>query len=344
MGPGARRHTGPSEPPGQGFDEWVGYYHQVHAHFFHPWFIWRNDEKLLLPGNEEGRRGQYSADVIHSRALDFVRRSVEKKERFFSYVPSTLPHVELVVPEDSEAPYRGRWPRVAIADPRAGYIGSDDAYVTYAGMISRLDRQVGEVLALLDELGIAEETLVIFTSDNGPQGGPWSPLLEFFDGTGGLRGTKGTLWEGGIRAPFIARWPGRVAAGAVSEHVAAFQDILPTCAELAGVEAPAGIDGISFAPALLGKEGQKEHAHLYWEHGLPRPEQAIRKGRWKARRARPDRPWTLHDLVEDPTETRDVAAEHPDVLREIERIAASARTNPRPQPPGERVGVKDYVR
>lgn len=328
----------------QGFDEWFGYYHQVHAHFYYPYWLWQNDTKFMLPENEGGKRGRYSHDVIQEHALDFIRRHRDRP--FFCYVPYTIPHVELVVPEDSEKAYRGKFPPRTIKDPRPGYIGSDDAYATYAGMVSRLDRSVGEVLALLKELNLEENTIVFFSSDNGAQGSQWQPLLEFFDGTGGLRGSKGNWYEGGIRDPLLARWPGKIKAGAVTDHVCAFWDLLPTLAELAGAEAPKNIDGISFAPTLLGRDGQKTHDFLYWEMPVARGlTLAVRMGDWKAVKPRPAAPLELYDLKNDPKETKDVSKEHPDVLLKITKYLATARTEERDYPEEERPpGIKDYVR
>ena len=216
----------------QGFDEWFGYYHQVHAHFYYPYWLWKNNTKFLLPENEAGQRGRYSHDVIQEQALDFIRRHRDRP--FFCYVPYTIPHVELTVPDDSEKAYRGQFPRRTIQDPRPGYLSSDDAYATYAGMVSRLDRSVGEVLALLKDLKLDQDTIVFFSSDTGAQRNQWQPLADFFDGTGGLRGSKGNWYEGGIRDPLLARWPGNIKAGAVTDHVCAFWDLMPTLAELAG--------------------------------------------------------------------------------------------------------------
>lgn len=325
----------PGVPHRQGFDHFWGFYHQIHAHFYYPYWVSHNDEKVTLPGNRDGRRGRYVDDFLHEKAMDFIRASAAKGRPFFCYVPTIIPHVELAVPEDSAAPYRGKLPKVTINDPRRGYLGSDDAYATYAGMISRLDRNVGQIVGLLKELGIEERTLVIFTSDNGPQGGPWMPLREFFRAAGPLRGQKGGLFEGGIRVPFIARWPGRIRAGATSDHIGAFWDMMPTFAELAGTDAPR-TDGISMVPALTGREDrQRKHAYLYWGR-------AIRAGRWKAHRNKSGR-WSLYDLDKDIGETNDVAPAHPDVVAKIKQFAAEAYTKPRKQIGSMRVGIKDFV-
>ena len=327
----------------QGFDRWVGQYDQVHAHFYYPWFIWENDRRILLPDNENGGRGDYVHDVIHEHALEFIRENSEGP--FFAYLAYIIPHVELVVPEEDEAPYRGVWPVVALPDPRPGYISADDAYAAYAGMISRLDRHVGEVAALLSELGIAENTLLIFTSDNGAQGGAWTPLQEFFNGAGGLRGLKGSLYEGGIRVPFIARWPGKIEAGSESPLPTCFYDMMPTFAEVAGIPAPEHTDGLSILPALLGKKGrQVKHDYLYWEIGT---QTAVRSGRWKAVRPHPKRGWELYDLEADESETKDLLrtdADHRDTLERLIKFAGEAHAEPREMPVIPRSVWKDWVR
>lgn len=328
----------PGHPNKKGFDEFWGYYHQVHAHFFYPYWIWHNEERHPLPGNEN-KREQYVPDVLHDRCLAFIRSSAAKKKPFFCYVPSIIPHVELTVPEDSLEPYRGKFPKVTINDPRTGYIGSDDAYTVYAGMIGRLDRQVGEIAALLKELGIEENTLLIFTSDNGPQSGPWVKLFEFFNGAGPLSGAKGSLNEGGIRVPFIARWKGKIEPGTVSGHVGCFQDMMPTFADLAGAEPPEN-DGVSIAPTLLGQsKRQEKHAYLYWGGKT----EAVRMGKWKGLKTGKE-DWRLYDLTSDVGEKTDVAADHPDAVERIARFAKEAYTEPRKQIGGTRVGIKDYVR
>jgi arylsulfatase A-like enzyme len=329
----------PGQPSKKGFDEFYGFYHQVHAHFYYPYWIWHNDEKLTLPGNID-QRGQYVDDVLHGKTLAFIRDCARKKRPFFCYVPTIIPHVELAVPEESARPYRGKFPKTTINDPRKGYLGSDDAYAVYAGMIGRMDRNVGQVLDLLKELGIDSNTLVIFTSDNGPQGGPWEPLRAFFAGSGPLRGGKGSLYEGGIRVPFIARWPGKVRPGSVSDHVGGFQDMMPTLAELAGAQ-PLKTDGLSIVPTLLGRpKQQKPHEYLFWGGGRAT---AVRMGKWKAVR-RGKGPWQLYDLSKDIGESNDLAAANPDVVKRIQAIAAEAYTPPRPQQHGRRVNIRTFVR
>lgn len=333
-------------PNRQGFDEFFGQYLQVHAHFYYPFWIWHNDERVKFPENEGRKTARYVADETHSRALEFIR--AHHNRPFFAYLPYIIPHVELVVPEDSEAPYRGRFPKVSIQDPRSGYRGSEDGLTTFAGMVSRLDLQVGEVLSLLKELGIDERTIVFFTSDNGAQGNSWAEMNDYFGSTGKLRGYKGTFYEGGLRVPLLVRWPGHIQAGAQTDHVCGFQDVLPTLCGLTGAEAPSEIDGLSLVPTLTGQGEQIEHAGLYWEYprrrggGIGR---AARMGRWKAVQPNPDQAIELYDLATDPAESADVATKHPAIVREITAWMDGAHEPPRPPAgPLRKTGVADYVR
>ena len=329
----------------QGFDEWFGPYSQHHAHFYFPFWIWHNLEKQMLPENEGGKRGRYIFDETHARALEFIRS--HRDGPFFAYLPYIIPHVELVVPDEDEKPFRDKFPKVAMPDPRPGYIGSEHGYATYAGMVTRLDRAVGEVLALLRDLKLDEKTIVIFTSDNGAQGGGvWNQLVEFFDSTAGLRGGKGDFYEGGIRVPFIARWPGRIQAGAVSAMPIAFWDVMPTFADLAGAPAPSRCDGVSFAPTLLGGSGQRAHEFFYWEYPTRKaPAQCVRMGDWKALTAKRGAGWELYNLKDDPKETKDVAAENAAIVEKLQVIASREhepeRDYPELNPPSR---LEDYVR
>jgi arylsulfatase A-like enzyme len=329
----------------QGFDEWFGQYSQHHAHFYYPFWVWHNLEKHMLPENEGGKRGTYVFDLQHQKALEFIRANQDRP--FFAYPPYIIPHVELVVPEEDEKPFRDKFPKVAMPDNRPGYIGSEHGYATYAGMVTRLDRAVGDVVKLLKDLKLEDNTLVIFTSDNGAQGsGVWDKLVEFFDGTSGLRGSKGVFYEGGIREPFIARWPGRIKAGTVSELPIAFWDLLPTLAEFAGAKAPANLDGLSFAPTLLGEGGQKRHEFFYWEYpNAKAPTQCVRMGDWKGITARVGGAWELYNLKDDPKETQNLAQAKPDMLAQIKAIAAREHTPEREygelDPPSK---LSDYVR
>lgn len=322
-------------PSRHGFDEFFGYLHQVHAHFYYPRILYDNEKPYPLPGNQDGKRTTYSHDVIAARALDFIRR--HKDRPFFCYMPVTIPHWELLVPEDSLAEYRGRFPEMRFAVGH--YAPQDEPHAAYAGMITRLDRDVGRVMSLLKELDLDSNTLVIFTSDNG--GAMRIQGDDFFHSYGPFRGNKQNLYEGGIRVPFIARWPGRVKPGAVSRQPFAFYDVMETFAELTGATPTGGNDGISIVPTLFGAGRRKTHEYFYWE--LPRyngktgefaketPMQAVRTGDWKAVRLEPDGPLELYDLATDIGESRNVASANPEVMARIEAYLKTARTEPRPQ-------------
>lgn len=327
----------PGVPWKQGFEQFFGYLNQVHAHYYYPEFLYDNDRRYLLDGNKNGKRTTYSHDVIAGKALEFVRR--HRRDPFFLYVPFTIPHLELLVPEDSLAQYRGKFPEQPYIDRRKHYADQPHARAAYAGMVTRMDRDVGRILSLLAELNLDNDTVVFFASDNGA-----APRLrgdDFFNSTAGLRGHKQNLYEGGIRAPMIARWPGRIARGVTNDHLWAFWDVMPTLCDLAGTDAPSGIDGISAAPQLLGRGQQRQHEYLYWE--LPRydgkrgqffdeiPMQAARMGDWKAVRPTPNGPVELYNLRDDPREERDVARDNPQVLARLNGILRTARRPPRAQ-------------
>lgn len=324
----------------QGFDEFVGYLHQAHAHYFYPRYIYDNERQLPLEGNEGDGRGTYSHDVIAERALAFIERN--KDRPFFCYAPFTIPHSEYVVPDDEiYAQYSGRFeePELPVNRNRPGrLIRPEEPHATLAAMITRLDRDVGRILDRIADLGLDNDTIVFFTSDNGAAAAAWT---DYFRSSGALRGAKRAHYEGGIRVPMLARWPGRIAQGSESAHVWGFHDFLPTALELAGGAPPAGTDGISVVPTLLGQGGQDRHPYLYWE--LPRydggsasfrdetPAQALRMGRWKAVRPMPDGALELYDLETDIGEAVDVASANPDVMARIEAHLLEARTPPRTQ-------------
>jgi arylsulfatase A-like enzyme len=320
----------------QGFDEFVGYLNQVHAHYYYPEFIYSNDQRLPLEGNTDGARKTYSHDVIAERALSFIRRHKDKP--FFCYMPVTIPHLELLVPEDSIREYKGKIEEKEYVDKRRHYADQPDARAAYAGMISRLDRDVGRVLLLLKELKLEKDTVVFFTSDNGSAVPLWGE--DYFRSTAGLRGHKQNLYEGGIRVPMVARWPGRIPRGSTSSHAWGFWDVLPTFAEIAGAKPVPGIDGVSVLPTLLGKQQLAEKL-MYWE--LPRynakaaefvdevPMQAARMGDWKAIRPKPDAALELYNLKSDPYEEHDASASNEGILAELAAYLRQARTPPRPQ-------------
>jgi len=286
------------DPTKQGFDHWFGYNCQRQAHSYYPTHLWRNDQKVMLR-NAGGAKRDYSHDLLTAEALKFIRDS--HKKPFLLYLPYTIPHAKFQVPE------------LGIYADKAGWSPTKKAI---AAMITRMDRDIGTILKLVKDLGIDEKTVVIFTSDNGSAGGG---LHELFGGSGPLRGKKGSLYEGGIRTPFVARWPGRIAKGAVSGHVSAFWDMLPTFADLGGARLTRETDGISMVPVLLGSGGQKRHEYLYWEFGRAK---AVRMGKWKALASRGK--LALYDLEKDIAETTDLSASRPELVRRIEAIFKAA--------------------
>lgn len=309
------------DPQKQGFDHFFGYICQRQAHTYYPNHLWRDGEILWIEENNDGAEKVYSHDLIAEESLKFIRSN--KDRPFFLYVPSTIPHVALQVPEDSLAEYKDQWPDPPYEGKR-GYVAHAHPRACYAGMVTRLDKEVGRIMALLKELELDDNTLVIFASDNGPTAsGGEDP--GFFESAGLLRGLKGSVWEGGVRVPFIARWPGRIKSGGESDHVCAFWDFLPTCAELLGEQPPAGIDGISILPTLLGRSPQqKKHDYLYWELNN---QQSVRMGDWKAVRLKPGQKIQLFNLRTDLGEQKDVAGEHPDIVARIEEVFVKGRTD-----------------
>ncbi len=307
----------PGVPNLQGFDEWFGYLDQRHAHTYYPDHLWENQHEFYIPKNFSMTR-EYSHDMLTPRAINFIEGS--KKDPFFVYLAYTIPHANdelgaatgngMEVPDFG--PYKDEnWPA-----PEKGF----------AAMITRMDKDVGKLMASLKSLGLDENTLVIFTSDNGAhKEGGHDP--EFFHSHGDLRGIKRDLYEGGIRVPTMARWPGMIGAGQVSDQVWAFWDFLPTAAELAGSKPPAGLDGISMAAALLGKP-QRNHEYLYWEFHERGFSQAVRMGNWKGVRvgAR-SHPIELFDLSKDPGEKNDVAGQNQEIVAKIGQLMKSARTD-----------------
>jgi len=321
-GLGGPNSTG--QPNKKGFDFFYGYLDQVHAHNYFPDFLWRNHEKVKLEGNVQSsvkgvaeKRALYAPDLFEKESLDFVEQ--HKDGPFFLYLATTIPHANN---ERKKAEGNGN----EVPDLH-GYGDRDwpEPEKSKAAMITHLDAQVGKILSKLRDLRIDENTIVFFTSDNGPhkEGGN-DP--RFFDSSGGLRGIKRDLYEGGIREPMIVRWPKQIQAGSVSDLPWAFWDFLPTCADLAGVQPPDGSDGISVVPTLLGKGDQKVHEYLYWEFHEGGSKQAGRVGDWKALRFGPHGPIELYDLRADVGEQQNVAGSHSDVVAKAEKFLDAART------------------
>lgn len=324
------------DPNKQGFDVFYGYNCQSLAHNYYPGHLWDNHEKVVLQDNTGDQFKKYAPDLIHRHALRFIESNKEKP--FFLFYPSVIPHAELLLPEENLAEFRDKFLPEKVYDGakpgdekfRKGAYGYQaESHAAFAAMVTLLDRQVGELMAKLKELGLDENTLVIFSSDNGPhlEGGA-DP--DYFDSNGPLKGYKRDLYEGGIREPMIVRWPGKIEAGSQSDHVSAFWDVLPTCAELVGAEVPENIQGISFLPVLLNKEGQKQHDHLYWEFHEKGGRQAVRKGDWKLVRYdvldTAKTTTELYNLASDLGEENNVAPQHPEIVSELLEIMEQGRT------------------
>jgi arylsulfatase A-like enzyme len=299
-------------PTRKGFDEFAGFLSQTHAHQYYPSNIWRNDTLWVLNANTGGRKGQYVHDLFTRAALNFVR--IQQDHPFFLYLAYTIPHANnelkdqgMEVPGD--APYaKEDWPQ---------------AEKNKAAMITRLDRDVGRLLAQLKLFRLETNTVLFFASDNGPhKEGGVKP--EFFQSAGPWRGLKRDLYEGGLRVPMIVRWPGHVPPGQTNDFPWAFWDFLPTAADLAGAPVPAGLDGQSVLPVLLGKPA-KPHDCFYWEFHEGGSKQAARQGDWKGIRLGPGQPLELYDLKSDPGETNNVAAQNPAVVARLESCLAAAR-------------------
>jgi len=311
----------PSTPDQRGFDEWLGFLNQHHAHDYYPTYLSRSSvlgeqglTNALILQNQNGAKGRYVHDFFTHAATNFIRFS--KYKPFFLYLAYTIPHAnnelkELGMQVPSDAPYSAEdWPQ-----PEKNK----------AAMITRMDRDIGAILAQLKALRLDSNTVVFFSSDNGPhkEGGA---TAQFFQSSGPLRGIKRDMYEGGIRVPMIARWPGKIPAGVTSDQVWAFWDFLPTAAGLAGVKPPRGIDGISMLPALLGKKQTNQHEFLYWEFHEKGSKQAVRTGDWKAVRLAPGAPLELYNLRTDLGETNNMAASQPRIVAKVEAYLKSART------------------
>jgi len=309
-------------PWAKGFDLFYGYLDQTRAHKFYPEYLMRNDQRVDLPENKGGKRGVYSHDLIIDAALQFIRE--QRGGPFFAYVPVTIPHAEILVPDDALAEYADQWPEPTPFAGNGAYAAQAKPRAARAAMITRLDRDIGRIMDLLEELKLTEKTLIMFTSDNGPATvGGADP--EFFQSSGPLRARKFSFYEGGIRVPLIARWPGQIPRGVVSTLVTDFCDVFPTVVELAGGEPVSGLDGVSIVPTLLGRPAtQTPREIFYWEH---LGEQALRRGDWKIYRGAPDRLPELYNLAQDIGESRNLASQHPALVTELTRLMATSRAD-----------------
>ena len=349
-GLGPQGSTG--DPLRQGFQRFFGYNCQAHAHSYYPSYLCSDDERVRLnnnppvpghaslpkgadpadPASYERFKGKdYAPDRIHEQMLAFIR--AHKDRPFFCYYPTIIPHVALHVPDEELKPYLAlKWKDPPFTRGKGyGYTPHFTPRAAYAAMISRMDRYVGKVLQLLDELKLADNTIVIFSSDNGTTHLKLEVDYDFFRSVGPLRGLKGSLYEGGIRVPMIVRWPGKVKPGATSDRVVGFEDFLPTLAEIAGAagDVPEGLDGLSFAPALHGRE-QPARPFLYREFPSYGGQVSVRMGPWKAVRQKlqrkPNAPVELYNLTEDIGESKNVAADHPDIVAKARRLIRQQHT------------------
>lgn len=309
------------DPIHQGFDVFYGYNCQRNAHNYYPQFLFDNEKKVDLDGKT------YSADLIMDHALQFIR---DNKDRpFFCYLPITIPHASMHVPEEYVAPFRKKFSE--FENKIGKYAGPQvkNPIAAFAGMCTKMDEDVGRVMSLVKELGLDNDTIIMFTSDNGAhKEGGHDPI--FFNSNGPYRGHKRDLTDGGIRTPFIVRWPGHVKANSQSDLISAHWDLLPTVCQLAGVEVPKNVDGISMVPTLTGKGEQQKHEYLYWEFLERGGKRAVRMGQWKGVQDNmsnnPDAHVALYNIEKDVEEMNDVSAKHPEVVARIKQIFDEAHT------------------
>ena len=322
----------PGLPEAQGFDEAFGYLTHQQPHRQYTDRLWRNGRWVDVSPSDD-----FTSDLFTEAAVEFIERA--GPQPFFLYLAYPLPHGELRAPEDAVAKFRGNYPEIPFVNARAdatvpvhpyrvsgGYRSQPTPRAAFAAMVTRMDEGVGRVLEALRARGLDRSTIVLFTSDNGPHAeGGADP--EFFDSNGPLRGMKRDLYEGGIRVPMLVRWPGRVPAARESDAIWAHWDLFPTLVALADAPVPAGLDGVSMRDTLLGTGPTRPATRtLYWEFHERGYQRAARRGKWKAVWPDPGRPLELYDLATDIGETRDVAAQHPDVVKEFVTYFATTRT------------------
>ena len=322
------------DPNSQGFDEFYGYNCQSLAHNYYPDHLWHNNEKILLNENADHKSGIYAPNLIHRNALDFIEKN--RDNRFFMFYATTIPHAELTAPEDYMLKFRDKFlPEKSFPGVDSGpkyrqgpYGSQPETHAAFAAMVTLLDDQVGEIVAKLKKLGLDKNTIIIFSSDNGPhkEGGA-DP--DYFDSNGPFRGYKRDLYEGGIREPMIVRWPGKIKPGRTTGLISAFWDVMPTVMEAAGSKAPKGIDGISFLPTLMGRK-QSGHQYLYWEFHELGGRVALRMGKWKAVQYNLDKvlkgSMELYDLSKDPGEKNNLAAAFPGIVKKMNIVMKSSHT------------------
>jgi len=294
-------------PNKRGFDEFTGYLNNDHCEFYYTDFLYNNLDSFALEANINDRSGQYTHDLFTQRAKEFIKEN--QQNPFFLYLAYTIPHKLYLLPKEDSDPFRGKF----ISD---GMTGFDSVRSVYVGMITRMDRHIGEIMDLLKETGIDSNTLIIFSSDNGANVISKNSLgADYFDSNSQFRGYKGDLYEGGIHTPLIARWPQKIKAGSITGHISAFWDFMPTLADITGVENLTS-DGISYLPTLLGQPNQKKHEYLYWEFTREgTASQAVRIGDFKViRNDGINSPVEVYNLAVDPGETANIAASNPDIV------------------------------
>ncbi|MFN3379835.1 MAG: arylsulfatase [Runella zeae] len=323
------------DPLKQGFDYFYGYNCQKLAHRYYPAHLWENEKKIVLTENQNLQVAKtFAPDLIQQQTLTFIDKQNDKQP-FFLFLPYILPHAELLVPDDPLLEYyKGKFPEKPFKGADYGVDAKDGGYTsqpyphaTFAAMVARLDKYVGEVMDKLKAKGLDKNTIIIFSSDNGPhvEGGA-DPV--FFNSGGGLRGVKRDLYEGGIRVPFVVSWPGIIKPNTQSDFVGAFWDLVPTLAELAHTKVISPTDGLSFAATLTGKGKQKQHEYLYWEFHEGGGKQAVRQGNWKAVKLNVNRPESskieLYDLTKDSSEQVDLSKQFPDKVAKMEALMKEA--------------------
>jgi arylsulfatase A-like enzyme len=333
------------EPLNQGIDRFFGYNCQSHAHSYYPSYLWSDNKRVKLnnvpaiPGHASLKKGSdptdpksydifkgqdYTPDRINEQALEFIKKN--KDRQFFLYYPTVIPHVALHVPDEELKPYlKLGWNDPPFVRGKGyGYTPHFTPRAAYAAMITRMDRYIGNVLSLLDELELSDNTIVVFTSDNGTTHLKEEVDYDFFNSVGELRGLKGSLYEGGVRVPTIVRWPDRVKAGSTSDRISGFEDWMPTLLDMVGCgqATPKNIDGISMSDTLQGKK-QKDRPFLYREFPSYGGQQTVRVGDWKAVRQRMTRgnlKTELYNIANDIGEKKDVASDHPEVVARLEAV------------------------
>lgn len=321
------------DPNNQNVDDFFGYNCQLLAHNYYPSHLWHNQTKIEFPDNDNGAFGTYSQDLIQEHTIRFIKEN--KDEPFFLFIPTVIPHAELIVPEDSIIQrFRGEFPEKphigtdsGPAFRKGGYMSQEHPKAMYAAMVTRLDHYVGEIVTELKQQGIYDNTIIIFTSDNGPhvEGGN-DP--DFFNSNGIFRGYKRDLYDGGIKVPTIVSWKGNIPEGNQTDFTYAFWDYLPTFADILGVKIDHEIDGISVLPTLLGQEGQEEHDYFYFEFQEMNGRQAVVKDNWKLlhQNIRGDKPTLeLYNLSADPSENHNVIDIYPEIAKELRQLMKEAR-------------------